>query len=201
MPAPLEIVATPFIVYAAPVGEAFPLIDATPAGNWVKIGLNGDLSMSEDGVTIAHEQEVNLINVLGDTGPIKAFRQSEVLRISFTLFDITLETYRFAINFNTVTDTAASSGVAGIRELGLGRGATPEQRALLIKGNLASPYLEASPVQYQIPKASEIGSPEVVYRKGEPAGLALEWVALVDTSAAADKRFGSIVMMDEAQGA
>lgn len=200
MPAPLEIIAVPFIVYAAPVGESFPLLDAVPGGNWVKIGTNGDLSYPDSGVTIVHEQSVNLIRVLGDTGPIKAFRTEETLRIQFTILDVSLEQYRYALNFNTITDTPAVPATSvGFRKIGLGRGPNPAQRALLVRGEKGSPYLDEQPAQYEIPRASEIGSPSVIMQKGTPIGLALEWVALVDPNAASDdERFGVLRQMDEA---
>ncbi len=45
--------------------------------------------------------------------------------------------------------------------------------ALLIRGD-ASPYGDAYGSQYEIPACFQSGSPEPVFTKGEPAGLALE---------------------------
>jgi hypothetical protein len=33
-----EVIAAPLEVWYAPVGEAFPLMDVNPAGNWMRIG-------------------------------------------------------------------------------------------------------------------------------------------------------------------
>jgi len=201
---PLEVVATPFELWLAPVGESFPLIDATPAGNWVKIGTSGHRSTTEDGVTVTHSKNIEEIRSLGSTGPIKGFITEEGLVISLTIMDITLENYNLAFNHNTVTDTAASSGVAGIREMDLYMGPVVDlaQRALLVRGLNASPYLASSNIQYQIPVVYESGSPEVVSQKGTPIGLALEFTAIEDPNASTDAdRFGKLVMMDEAQGA
>lgn len=199
MATPLEIVSAPFEVYIAPLSEAFPLIDATPAGNWVKIGTSGALNYTEDGVTITHEQTVDFVFALGDTGPVKAFRSQEGMRIAFTLMDITLENYKYALNFNTVTDNAPSSGVAGFRSIDIRLGLDVDQRSLLIRGVGASPYLADKHVQYEIPVVVEVAAPAIVYQKGIPAGLNLEWAALIDPNAAsAAKRFGVLIAQDEA---
>lgn len=198
MPTPLEIVAVPFEVWVGPIGEAFPAINATPAGNWVKLGTRGALNIREPGVTVSHGQTVELVRMSGDTLPIKAFRTEEDIRISFTLSDLTLENYNRAVNMGSVTDTAAGSGVAGHRAIDLRQGLDVEQRALLIRGANASPYLASTNVQYEVPVAVQVGTPSAVYSKGEPVGLEMEWAILVDLNAAtAAKRAGVLRMMDE----
>lgn len=189
--APYEIIAAPATLYVAPVGEAFPDVDTTPAGNWVKVGTTGDFNYSEDGVTINHGQSVEVFRALGSTGPRKAWRTEEELIIGLTLVDISLEQYKHAMNQNTVTTTPAAPGTPGTKSIGLSRGMTLDQRALLIRGT--SPYGDDFAAQYEVPIAVEQGSPEVVFRKGEPAGLQLEFQALEDPNAAtADVRFGTL---------
>jgi hypothetical protein len=57
-----------------------------------------------------------------------------------------------------------------------------------------SPYGDGWNLQYEVPIAFQTGEPEVIYRKDEPAGLALEWTAIIDPSAvSADERFGRLV--------
>lgn len=196
---PLTIVAAPFEIWIAPVGESFPLIDAAPAGNWVKLGTSGVYSMSEDGVTIQKNQTISPVYVLGMTTPIKAFRSQETLQISFTLFDITLENYKNLINGGTVTDSPESSGVAGYRSLDLVGGFDVFQRALLARGLKGSPYLADVHCQYQIPVVYQNSSPSVVYKKDAPAGLSFEYMALADPSRANDlKAFGTFIAEDAA---
>lgn len=193
--APLEIIAAPFDVYRAVVGTAFPLVSASPAVAWTKIGSNLSLNYDEDGVSIAHEQDFNEFRALGDAGVRKMFRTKEGLRIKLKLYDLTLEQYKAALNDNTITSTSASTGVPGQKKIGLSRGFTVATMALLIRGNV-TPYSSSSSqnMQYEIPIAVQIGSPEVIYKKSDPVGLALEWMALVDTSASsADERFGRLV--------
>ncbi|MCQ4575418.1 MAG: hypothetical protein NOU37_09270 [Candidatus Brocadiales bacterium] len=197
---PYEIIAAPFEVYVAPVGEAVPLIDATPAANWVKLGTSGDRNMSEDGVTVTHEQtiETDSFRTLGSTGPVKAVRTKEDLRISFTLLDLTLEEYARILNGNTVSETTPSAGVAGFKEVDLYRGLSVTEYALVIRG--AGPYGDGWDMQYEIPKAVLTSSPTTVFQKGAPAGLEFEFIAIEDSDAAgASKRFGRLLAMNADQ--
>ncbi len=198
MPTPFEIIAAPVTVYQAIVGEPFPLIDAAIAGNWAKIGTSGDRNITEDGITVAHPDEVEIFYSVGGTGPQKVFRVREGFTINFQLADITLEQYRHVLNDNSVTDTAASSGVAGIREVDIYRGVEVSQIALLIRGTFSA-YGDTWNSQFQIPNCFQTGSPEPVFRKGVPAALAFEFTAIEDPLAAtAADRFGKLVMQDAA---
>lgn len=195
---PYEILAAPFTVWFAPVGEAFPAIGADPAGNWAKIGTTGDENYSEDGVTVAHSQTTETARVLGTTGPRKAWRTAEDLMIRFTMLDVTLEHYKRALNDNPVTTTAAGAGTAGFKKLGLRQGLDVATLALLVRGD-ASAYGDGYKGQYELPVCFQSGSPEPVYRKGQPAGLALEFTALEDPAASSDdERFGRLIFQHQA---
>lgn len=197
MAVPLEVVAAPFEIWIAPVGESFPNIEDAPVGNWVKIGTSGNRSITEDGVTVSHPQTNEEFRSLGSTGPIKAFRTEESLIITFTIADITLENYKHALNQNTVTDTPVG-GNAGFRDIDIYLGLTLDQRALLVRGLNASPYLANTDIQYQVPVVYENGSPEIVSQKGTPIGLALEYIAIEDPNASTSAdRFGKLIAMDE----
>lgn len=189
---PYEIIATPLTLYLAPVGTAFPAIDAAPSGSWVKVGTNGDRSEDEAGVTVTHSQQIKQVRTGGSLGPIKAFRDAEDLKIEVTLLDITLEQYQAALNGNSITTTAAGTGTAGFKKVGLSRGKSVKLYALLARG--ASPYADAMNSQYQFPRVFQSGDPKPVYKKGVPAGLMLEFTALEDPNAATDDvRFGTLV--------
>ncbi len=188
---PYEIIATPLSVYLAPVGEPFPEVDEAPAGNWAQIGAGGNLNYAEEGVTVAHGQEITEWKGLGSTAPRKAFRTAESLMISLMLADVSAEAYQVALNQNAITTTAAGSGVPGSKQINMYLGPTVDTRALLIRG--LSAYNEAYAAQWEVPVVYESASPETVFVKDAPAMLALEFKALEDpdaTSAAA--RFGSI---------
>lgn len=199
--APYEIVAQPFTLWVAPVGTDFPLIDADPESPWTKIGTSGDLNYSEDGVTITHNQTVEVWRALGSTGPRKAFRTEEELHISLSLADVSLEQYTLAMNGNSVATEAAGPGTAGYKTLALSRGLDVQQRALLIRGAGASPYGADWNMQYEVPVAVQIGEPEVVYVKGEPALISLEYQALEDPDATeTTERFGRLIAQNTEQG-
>lgn len=192
---PFEIIGAPFDVYVAPSGEAFPAIDADPAGQWALLGSNGIRSLGEDGVTVTHEQTINELRAAGSTGPLKAFRAEEGLVVAFALLDLTLEAYTYVLNANTITVTAAGAGQAGQREMGLSRGFVVNEFAMLIRG--PSPYDEAMAMQYELPRVYENASAAPQFTKGQAAMLECEFRALEDLAAASDEeRFGRLVAME-----
>lgn len=194
---PYEVIAAPFSMYTAPVGEAYPLIDAVPGGNWLLLGTSGNLSYMEDGISVEHSEDFTEWMSLGDVGTRKVFRTKESLKIGLTLADITLEQYKHALNGNAITTAAASSGVAGYKKIGLSRGSSVSQFALLLRG--PSPYGDNFTLQYEVPIAFQTGQPEVVFTKDKPAGLKLQWTAIIDPNAAnATERFGRIVAQYQA---
>ena len=191
MSEPNELVISPFDVYLAPVGEAFPDVDDTPGGNWSLLGNGGNLSMGEEALTVTHTQQVDLHRTYGSTGPRKASRSSEDLMIAFTLVDLTLEQYTRALNNVAVTDVAAGSGTPGYRHINLHRGRDVYRVALLARGEL-SVYGNGLNGQYEVPIAVQTGSPAPAFTKTDMAGLALEFMALED----ATNKFGRLVMQD-----
>ena len=173
MSEPFEIIASPFEAYWAPYGTTFPLIDAAPAAPWALIGKAGAKNMSPDGITVTHDQTIERFFMLGGTLPRKVARTEENMMVGFTLHDMTLEQYRLAVNSNAVATNAAASGVAGFKQLSLSRGPDVTVLSLLLRG--PSPENDAWNMQFEVPAAVEGGSPEAVFAKGEPAGLALEF--------------------------
>lgn len=194
---PFEIIVAPFSAYWAPTGEPFPAIDAAPAGNWQLIGKSGDRNYSEEGVTVRHSQTIELIRTLGTTGPVKASRTEEILAVAFTLLDMTLEQYRLAVNLNSVAVTAAGAGTPGYKTLHLYRGVTVATHALLLRGT-ASPEGDGWNSQYEVPYCFHSGNPEPVFRKGQAAGLALEFMTIEDPNAATPaERFGRLIVQHQ----
>lgn len=194
---PYEIVGQPLELFLAPVGTAFPLVDADPAGTWVLVGTSGTRSQDENGVTVTHSQTITKARPGGTTGPVKAFRTEEDLMFKLTLWDVSLEQYMLALNANELTTTAAGSGTAGFKKLGLSRGREVATYALLARG--VSPYDDGMTAQYQVPRCYQSASPAIAYKKGVPAGVDLEFTALEDLDAASeDLRFGSMVFQHQA---
>ncbi len=190
MAAPLEIIAGPLTLWYGPVGEAVPATDVTPAGNWTQIGASGASNYMEDGVVVAPSQTIEPWRPLGESGPVKLYRTEEDLIVRVTIADLTLEMVAIAFAANTVTIDA---GPPAIRTLGMYR--TPgevNQIALLVRG--ASPYAAAVNMNWQIPVCSYVGSFEMNFQKSPPAGVLMEFQAIVDpTAATADVKFGTLV--------
>lgn len=194
---PYEIVGQPLELWLAPVGTAFPAIDDAPANTWVLVGTSGDRSQTEEGVTVTHSQTINKVRAGGSVGAIKAFRPEEDLMFRVTLMDVSLEQYKVAVNGNALTTTAAGVGTAGTKKMGLSRGKDVTVYALLARG--VSPYDPTYTAQYQVPRCYVSGSPAIVYRKGQPAGIELTFEALEDMEAVTeDERFGSLIAQHQA---
>lgn len=181
---PFEIITSPLTAYIAPIGEAFPKLHEAPSGNWEKIGTNGARSYDEGGLTVAHSKSYSKIKTAGGTGPVKAVLESEDVMFRLNLLDMTAEAYSLALNGNLVSTVAAGAGTFGYKKVGLSQsvGRTREF-ALLCRG--LSPYNEAYPLQYCIPRCFDSGNAQPIFRKGgSGAALALELTALEDLSAA-----------------
>lgn len=191
---PYEIIAAPFTAWIAPIGEAFPLIDAAPAGNWAKIGTSGDENYSDAGVTVSHAQTFGQARPVGNTGARKVWRDTEDLMIGFQLWDMSLEQYLLALNGNAVTTTAAGSGTAGFKSISLHRGQSVATYALLLRG--PSAYADAMNCQYQVPIVYQSASPKPVFSKKGPAGLDLEFAAIEDSSSSYP--FGQLIQQHQA---
>ena len=188
---PYEIIAAPFTVWFAPEGTAFPDVEIAPPAPWAKVGSSGDLHYFDEGVKVSHSQSLEKFRALGDAGSRKIFRTEEDMNIGLMLADLTLEQYAHALNSNTVTTVPMASN-AGYKWIGLSRGFAVATVALLVRG--PSPYGANWVLQYEMPRAAQSGNPEPVLRKGTPAGLALEWTALVDPNAVTEfERFGRIL--------
>jgi hypothetical protein len=177
MAAPMEILASPLTVYVAPVGTAFPAVNTTPGGSWFLLGTSGSKNYDEKGVTVEHQETLNTFRPAGGTGARKVWRSAEELAISFELVDLTIEQYAKILNDAVVTTTA---GPPAIKDINLQQGLTVKTFALVAKG--LSSVNEALPAQYQVPIVYENESPSIVYRKDQPASIAVKYQALEDAT-------------------
>ena len=176
----LNIVTGPLSLYFAAVGTAFPLIDDDPPTDFTLIGTSGAKNYMEVGVSIAMNQSTEAFRGLGSTTALKVFRTEEDLVISIQMADLTLAEVRRALNENAVTNTSASSGIPGKDEINLNRGVDVNTIALLVRGIGKSAQFEAGNLQFEFNKVYEAASPELIFLKGEPAGVSLEFHALED---------------------
>ena len=190
---PYEIIGAPLSVYLAPIGTEFPEVGAAPAAPWTLLGTNGDRNYENGGVTVTHAKTYSKVRTAGATGPVKAFLEEEDLMFALTLLDVSLEQYAKALNDNTVSTVAPGAGQPGTKRIGLSEsvGRTVEF-ALIARG--LSPYDEGLAMQYCVPRCFQSGAPAPVFRKGEPAGLALQFEVLEDLSAInEEERFGHLI--------
>lgn len=195
--APLEIIASGDIeLWIAPLDATKPDVDENPADmGWVKVGKYGNLNYHSDGVGVQHSQTIVKHKAMGDVGTRKVSRTSEELMFKVKVWDLTLATYSLALNHNAITATAAGAGQPGKKKIGLSRGSSVATRSLLLRA--PSPEMEDGVMQYYVPRAAQTGNPEVAYSSGEPAGLDLEWEALVDPNAAVpSERFGYLEVQE-----
>lgn len=186
------VIGGPEVVWRADTGTAFTDLGSTPTADWTKLGVNGNKSYSDEGVTVRHPQSINRIRPAGSTGPIKAARTEEDFEIEFTLWDLTLEAYSAALSQQTVTDSGDE------RVMSIYRGFSIPESAWLIRGT--SPYDDTLDAQYELPRGYTEGAPEIAYVKGQPAGLNFLIVALVDADAAEGEEFGVIRAEDPSTG-
>lgn len=191
MSTPFEVVAGPLELWLAPVGTAFPALNAAPGVGWVKIGSNGNLNYDEDGVTVTHTQKLDKYTPAGSTIATKVFRTEEEFMIGVKLDDITLEQYLYALNKAIVTTVAAGSGTIGTKKMPIAQGPDVTLYALLARG-MVSPYGDLMPGQYEVPRVYQSENPKPVFKKGKPAQLALEFTGLANLSAPATERLGFI---------
>lgn len=188
---PYQVIVTGATIWLAPVGESFPDVDATPGGNWAKLGTNGIDEYSEDGITVTHTQTLNEFRSLGRTGPAKVTRSEEGLSFEGVLEDLTLEEYAKVLN-----DVTVSSG-SNFKEVDLRQGLAVSTFAFLMRIP-ASAYGDFES-QYQIPRVYQGANPAPAFTKDGKAGLAFSFMALEDLNAATEsERFGQLVMQESA---
>ncbi len=182
-PEPCEVIKAPATLWVAPVGTAFPDPDVTEvASPWQLVGKRGAINYHRDGVTISKPGEYTEWKGAGSNMPSKVWRNSDGLVISLSVVDITLETLQLQLNGNAIDEEEAGPGAAGVKTIGLSRGQTVQEYALLVRG--PSPYLDNQLAQFEVPRVYVAGEPEMVLGPdGDPAAVALEFHALQDLTA------------------
>ncbi len=194
----LEVFSGGAQVYYAAVATAFAnLADDPGAGSWTLLGTVGNKGLSEDGITLRHNQEIvtDPFRFLGSTGPRKAARTREDVELEFVLADLASVAYARALNgaSQTVTDTAAGVGAAGNKNFDMQRGLVVDESAYIVKADPGSTELAAGAIQWDIPIAVQVASPEVVMVKGAPGGLRFTLRLLEDATLG----FGKVRIEDQ----
>jgi hypothetical protein len=187
MPAPFEIITGVGRLYIAPVGTAFPDLDAAPAAPWRDVG------DTQDGVTVTLDETIDDIITDQSHGSVKSSRSEESLVIETKLAHATLENLADVLG-TTVTDTPAGVGTIGTRKVGLYRGQVVATHALIFRGNSA--YGDW-PSQYEVPVGSFQGAVEMADTRDGNRQIAVEFHAKVDPDATSeDEKFGRLIMQD-----
>lgn len=183
---PFEILAGPADIWLAPIGTAFPLIDAAPAVAWVQLAVAA--SMTEDGVHLVADQTVEHVYSLGGTGSRKGFRTRQELHARFTVMDAKAETLAKAMANQAVTTVVAASAIPGQKSIPLAMpGGSIDTKAMLIRVP-ASPYAvetagdPAFNSQWEFPRVYNAGNLEAVYVKGVPVGIAFDFMVMDDST-------------------
>lgn len=174
---PYEVVCSPYTVYAAATGTAFPLVDTTPttAEGWTTVGTSGDKNYSDTGVTVTHTQTVSTFTPAGSTTVRKAWRTEEGMNIGFELADLSPAMYALMLDNIAINTTAATTANPGDENFQVYRGVQVNQYSLVIQG--ISPVNENYNAQYEVPSAFQMGNPAPRYSKQGPAMLAIEFHA------------------------
>ena len=171
----IELVTAPFDLYWAPVGTAFPDVDAVPAAPWTLIGSGGAVRYSEDGVTVSWDVTTEDVNVLGDIDPVCVNITGRNMMVKVKMLDHSLDQLRLAFNLNAVT---VDPGPPETSSLDLDTGSELTSIALLVRGEGKSPEFAGANVQWEFDPVIEVASKELTYVKGQPAGVALEFRVL-----------------------
>jgi len=177
----LEIINGPLALWWAPVGEAFPDIDAAPAGNWVVIGTSGADNYTEDGVALAFDKSFEVFRGLGNTYPLKSFITETDAFVRVAVADMSLAQVRLAFNQNAIT---VDAGPPSIEHISLDVGTELNEMALLVRGTSKSPQLAGGNLQFELNRVVETGSHEMTFVKGDAAAVDMEFRILLDDAGA-----------------
>lgn len=195
---PDEIITAPFTIWLAPAGTAFPALSEEPGEDWTLLGSRGTRSFAEGGVTTQHQRQIEQPLPAGNSAPSTSFVSGEAFRIRVEMFDLTLDQYAQALGQNAVVATSGTGGGPGYRTIGLSlRPRANTVLALLARG--PSPYDEDLIAQYEVPRCKEAGGgPQLIFRKGQPTGVTVDFLALEDPDAVSeDQLFGRLRAQDE----
>jgi hypothetical protein len=169
---PYAIVVGVGSVWIGPVGETMPLVDATPAGNWIALGATDD-----DGVTVTHmrafENHFKGSSVLPQKSTLAEARET----IAFNLVELSVEKYAKVLDDATVTTVAAGSGTAGYKSFPLAPNV--KQFALLVRG--PSPVADGY-AQYEYARVSPSDDHEAAYGKVDKTVIPCAFEAFEDTA-------------------
>lgn len=168
-------------LYVAPVGLAFPLVNAVPGAGWV------DLGETLDGVKLSMTQKNIVARTDQRTGGIKAARDEEGVELETKLAEGTMENLAKLLG-QTMGTVAPAAGVPGQKYAYLHRGVAVVEYAFLFRGfSPDGPWNE----QYELPRGYFDDATEIEFKRAEQSTFSAKFVALEDMNALTEaERFG-----------
>jgi hypothetical protein len=137
-------------------------------------------------------QKVELTRTDQRTGPVKAARGEESLKLKTKLVEHTHENLGDVIGA-AVTDTPPGSGTIGTRSINMYRGGVVQEFAFVFLG--FSPYMDAD-AAYYVPRGY-FDMDALKFDKAKNAPIPITFEALEDLNASsADERFGYLIAQD-----
>lgn len=183
-----QLAGIPLDVYVAAVGTAIPAVDVDPTGAGFTL-----LGPTDGEQSLQHAGELTYFRDNDYLGARKAVRSEEDVIYTFTLVGLSIENYARVLD--DVANVVSDAGPPQTKKVRLGRGAIPNEYALLAKGELLSPY-GAFPAQYVIPRCVFDGEPEPTFAKDGRAALETEVHALIDDAQAAGDELGWLIAQE-----
>ena len=156
--------------------------DLITAGVVRKLGENGNLGYSSDGVRLEVSESLTDIQTDGVTMAVDTRRTEESIMLSATLMEdsLDLSMFRMALNYNTVTEVTASPTVQGSSTIDLYQG--PHVRKFqFVARAMSDPDDDPDgpfPVQLWIPTVRLAGSISSAFVKGDPLMVEASFMAL-----------------------
>lgn len=176
---------------SSPDVVAPPLGAVVSGGTWLELGTSVLDDMPDAGLTVAFAQSHQVWRGIGRTRPSKARRDTQDVRVSFGLADMTPETMGYVFDsagIALVTTTAAAATTVGYKSVLLTMSPNMQRGTLVVRFN-QSPYGLSSantPIwrsQLHLVNVVQVGQVSAQFRKaGEPAVVAFEFEALADYS-------------------
>src|SRR3990172_646272 len=158
-------------IFYAPIGEAFPLVAATPAGNWALLAAPTDIT--EDGITIETSVQDARVFSLGGVAPVKAGIVQKQFTLNFSVMNAAAEQMMLAQGGDP--DDVTDNGLN--KSFPLPASPTPQGWAILVRWD-QSPEGDALNSQYEIKSAVQVGAAGGQMSKSNPFAQAYSLVAL-----------------------
>lgn len=175
--APFDKQLAPADIYYAPIGESFPDVDDTPAGNWALLAASTDIT--EDGITINTNVQDARVFSLGGVAPVKAGIVRKEFTADFSVMNMSAEQNLLAAGGDPddVTPTAHGGGHPGTKKFSLPASPTPQGWAILIRWNQSASG-DGFNSQFEIKSAVQVGAAGGKFSKSDPLAQAYSLVAL-----------------------